>query len=146
MARLETYHLAWLAKHPDRDAAWLIERLADGFHVHHLDHNHANDDPANLVLIEGNDHMALHGRRIRNELIEGRERKRRVRQDAGRTAYQMKNRDTPWAVVGAQLWPNSLNPSAIARATAKTYADAVGMPFPKPGANSPIRANIRKLS
>lgn len=137
MARLETYHFAWLAKHPNRDEAWLIDRLVDGFHVHHLDHDHANDDPENLVLIEGDDHMELHGRCIRSELVQGRERKKRAKRDDGRTAYQMKSRDTSWSMVGAQLWPASLNPGAQARAAAKTYAEAAGLPFPKPGANSP---------
>jgi hypothetical protein len=38
----------------------LRERIADGFQVHHLDHNPGNNDPANLVLIEGEDHMHVH--------------------------------------------------------------------------------------
>lgn len=67
------HHASWLVAHPDRDAAWLVAVLADGFDIHHLDGNHANDDPANLVLIESEDHARLHGsdglrRRPRKEL------------------------------------------------------------------------------
>lgn len=60
-AAVKNYHLAWLAGHPERDLAWLRDRLADGFHVHHVDGNHCNEAPENLVLIDGADHMRLHG-------------------------------------------------------------------------------------
>lgn len=59
---LRTYHLAWLSVHPERTPEWLTDRLADGFHVHHVDGNHANDKPDNLVLIENLDHIRIiHG-------------------------------------------------------------------------------------
>lgn len=58
---MESYHVAWLSAHPDRAEGWLRDRLAEGFDVHHLDGNHANDDPSNLVLIEHLDHMRIHG-------------------------------------------------------------------------------------
>lgn len=56
-----SHHRAWLSAHPHRSAEWLDRMVEEGFEVHHLDHNHANDEPANLVLIEGRDHMRLHG-------------------------------------------------------------------------------------
>lgn len=60
--RLQPHHIAWLQCHPGRTAEWLAERLADNFHVHHVDGDHDNDAPKNLVLIEGLDHMLLfHG-------------------------------------------------------------------------------------
>ena len=52
---------AWLGAHPERDAAWLAERQRDGFDVHHLDSNHENNAPDNLVLIEHSDHIRMHG-------------------------------------------------------------------------------------
>lgn len=61
MRSLQPYHLAWLAAHPHRSASWLRERLGDGFDVHHLDGDHANNEPKNLVLMEQSDHLALHG-------------------------------------------------------------------------------------
>lgn len=57
----EPHHLAWLEGHPHRSPEWLASQLRDGFDVHHLDGDHANNDPRNLVLIEHTDHMAIHG-------------------------------------------------------------------------------------
>lgn len=57
---LKPYHLIWLAVHPTRTEAWLRAMLADGFHIHHLDGDHGNNAPGNLVLIEGMDHMMIH--------------------------------------------------------------------------------------
>lgn len=62
-AKLEPYHWAWLSVHPERDEAWLRARLRDGFHVHHIDVDHGNNAPSNLVLIEAGDHFGLHGGR-----------------------------------------------------------------------------------
>jgi general stress protein YciG len=60
--RLQPHHIAWLKCHPERTAEWLANRLADNFHVHHVDGDHGNDAPNNLALIEGLDHMLLfHG-------------------------------------------------------------------------------------
>lgn len=58
---LKPHQKAWLEAHPQRSEAWLLERFADGFDVHHLDANRANNDPANLILVEMSDHMRLHG-------------------------------------------------------------------------------------
>jgi hypothetical protein len=56
------HHEAWLLAHPDRTAEWLRRMLAEGFDVHHLDGNHNNNDPGNLLLIETQDHNEiLHG-------------------------------------------------------------------------------------
>ena len=54
------HHAAWLSAHPERSAEWLAERVAEGFHVHHVDGDHDNNDQLNLVLIESGDHMMLH--------------------------------------------------------------------------------------
>lgn len=59
--KLEIYHHIWLECHPHRSENWLIERLKDGFDIHHLDGNHDNNDPKNLALIEHTDHMMIHG-------------------------------------------------------------------------------------
>jgi hypothetical protein len=60
---LKPYHVAWLSVHPDRSEEWLETRLSEGFDIHHLDGDHGNNDPTNLVLIEHGDHMMLHGGR-----------------------------------------------------------------------------------
>lgn len=61
MKPLRVHHLAWLEVHPDRTEQWLRDVLKDGFDVHHIDGDHANNAPSNLVLIEHLDHMGLHG-------------------------------------------------------------------------------------
>lgn len=58
---LKAHHWVWLSAHSERSAEWLAEKLKEGFDVHHLDGNHDNNDPLNLVLIEHMDHMRLHG-------------------------------------------------------------------------------------
>lgn len=66
--------MAWLMAHGQRSRAWLVERLADGFDVHHIDGNHQNNAPQNLVLIEHWDHMMLHGIQARHTREEVRRR------------------------------------------------------------------------
>lgn len=61
MRALEPYHYAWLGAHPERTEEWLRRMMAEGFHIHHIDADHYNNDPMNLVLIEGADHLFLHG-------------------------------------------------------------------------------------
>jgi hypothetical protein len=58
---METYHHAWLSVHPHRSEEWLRDKLKDGFDIHHMDGNHDNNEPNNLVLVEHTDHMRLHG-------------------------------------------------------------------------------------
>lgn len=57
---LDAHRQAWLDAHPDRDEEWLRQMAREGFDVHHLDGDHGNNDPDNLVLIEHLDHMMLH--------------------------------------------------------------------------------------
>lgn len=53
---MQSYHRVWLASHPHRTAKWLRERIADGFDIHHIDGDDANDHPSNLILLESTDH------------------------------------------------------------------------------------------
>ena len=71
----ESYHLVWLSAHPHRSAEWLKEMLRDGFHVHHVDGDHYNDAPNNLVLIDGVDHLRLHGMKLRDGIKKWRSRR-----------------------------------------------------------------------
>jgi hypothetical protein len=88
--QMETYHYAWLTAHPDRTRAWLKARLRDGFHVHHVDGNHQNDAPKNLVLMEGVDHLRLHGHRLTDGIAQWRIRssKRAKEAKAARAAIK----------------------------------------------------------
>lgn len=60
MKPLQPYHYAWLSVHPKRSEDWLRARFADGFYIHHVDGDHENDDPMNLILLEKLDHLRLH--------------------------------------------------------------------------------------
>lgn len=51
-----------------------MEMLALGFDVHHLDGSHDNNDPKNLVLIDGADHMMLHNGSARFSRVVGKNR------------------------------------------------------------------------
>lgn len=57
---MKPHHFAWLKAHPERTQAWLEQALEQGFDVHHLDEDHENNDPENLVLMEHTDHFRLH--------------------------------------------------------------------------------------
>lgn len=120
MRPLQSYHLAWLAFHIDRTEGWLRDRLADGFDVHHLDGDHANDEPLNLVLIEHADHMRLHG-------MTGGHRLRRVAQkgprqstlDAGKVAYDRRANGETWRRIGR-----------MGMSSAKSFAKSSGLAWP----------------
>lgn len=58
--KLPLHHQVWLDAHPWRTEEWLRERTKDGFDVHHVDGDPANNSASNLVLIEHGDHMAIH--------------------------------------------------------------------------------------
>lgn len=60
MRELKLHHAAWLSVHQNRTEEWLREKFQEGFDVHHIDGDHDNNDPLNLVLIEHTDHMLLH--------------------------------------------------------------------------------------
>lgn len=59
--KLLPHQQAWLDAHTDRTEEWLRQMLKEGFNVHHGDGVHSNNHPDNLFLIEGSDHMRLHG-------------------------------------------------------------------------------------
>lgn len=72
--KLQAHHKAWLSAHPDRTEEWLRQMFREGFDVHHVDGDHSNDTPLNLVLIEAVDHMRLHGFKLPNGLTGWRKR------------------------------------------------------------------------
>jgi hypothetical protein len=58
---MREYHEVWLNSHPHRTREWLEQKLAEGFDVHHIDGDHSNNSPSNLILVECADHAMLHG-------------------------------------------------------------------------------------
>lgn len=126
------HHRQWLAAHPTRSEAWLLVMLKDGFDVHHLDGNHANNDPANLVLIEHSDHMMLHGSRMLGRLAPyrrgGRTPKDHSLSATGARAYHMRISGLRWVDCGGR--------SALV--AARNYAKALGLAWPPIASVLPI--------
>lgn len=78
-----------------------MERLAEGFAVHHADGDHWNDTPSNLVLIEGTDHTRLHNAGAGLfHLLESVRRKDDARikraETEGRAAYERRAKTGRW--------------------------------------------------
>lgn len=101
------HHKAWLAAHPHRSEEWFDAKIGDGFDVHHIDHDRQNHDPSNLVLIEGSDHMLLHGvRKILTSRNSGRMgakawlAKSTRAERAARASKAAQARWAPWAKFG----------------------------------------------
>lgn len=57
---MNAHHEVWLKEHPERTVEWFEAIIKSGFDVHHLDGDHENNDPLNLVLIENRDHLMVH--------------------------------------------------------------------------------------
>lgn len=96
MKELEPYHRIWLSNHPNRSEQWLKNCLQDGFDIHHLDGHHENNTPQNLVLIECQDHMALHGGKL-NRLMNLRPYKAKVKIN-----IDIQNMLCPWTCTPTQ--------------------------------------------
>ena len=86
--KMEIYHEIWLDAHPRRTREWLEDKIKDGFVIHHIDGDHENNDPRNLLLCEGSDHMMLHGMPLG-------EMARRANVFNGRRSYRKKKRVRP---------------------------------------------------
>jgi len=117
----QTYHWEWLNNHPSRTPEWLEEIILKGFDIHHIDGDHSNNDPGNLVLIETQDHFALHGGRRFGELAALSRRVSNVRREEQAEAiYEMRmvNPLKKWADIGLAF--GIKGPSAMA--TAKEFA------------------------
>ncbi|WP_370193269.1 MULTISPECIES: hypothetical protein [Aurantimonas] len=138
---LQFYHYMWLRAHPERDAEWLKAKLKEGFHVHHVDGNHLNSKPGNLMLIDGVDHLRLHGGQLRQGIRDWRHvHMPRTRRDdsRGRRAYELKAHGAgTWKAV-AQAFHDGERPAGLiwsdagARlsANARGYAKRNGLPWP----------------
>lgn len=120
MSKIKPYHYAWLSAHPERTMDWLRFMLKAGFDIHHLDGDHDNNEPENLVLIEHVDHMRLHGakRGFKRELEVTKARRKAAFLEEGRIAYEaaLKVRDT--ATYSSGIWIDAGRVSGLGR---KTY-------------------------
>lgn len=99
---MKDYHYAWLSDHPERSEEWLRDRLREGFHVHHLNGDHDDNHPENLVLLEGSDHMMLHTGGKRTKLGRMRTPQARLQEKlpyVGPSVFKMRKKGLSWAQI-----------------------------------------------
>lgn len=140
------HHQAWLDSRPDRTVVWLRDRLREGFHIHHIDGNHGNNDPRNLALVEGADHMKFHGHyglcetMISRRAARSRRRSERANEIVIETrraalAYRLRQQGYAWSDITNHLWSRGCDSRAMG--VAKSYAAKMRMPWPVPQISSP---------
>lgn len=124
---MKEYHQAWLGKHPHRSEEWLQEKLAEGFDIHHIDANHKNNDPENLVLIEHADHMRLHGMHKFNRIGAKTNRYTETDELMGAQAYGLvAGAKLTWTETRKLFWMNT----TMLKGRAKRWAEKNGYPWP----------------
>jgi hypothetical protein len=107
MKELKEYHRIWLAVHPERTEEWLRRMFKEGFHIHHLDGNHYNNIPNNLILIEAGDHFLLHNGVKRMLFIKrtGKSKRKKIKQKIRvtgcilKTIKDKKPKNTNWGFI-----------------------------------------------
>lgn len=135
---MKDYHYIWLSKHPHRTKEWLLKALKDGFDIHHLDGDHNNNCPENLVLIEHVDHIRLHGGQIEfgrmYEKYKNQIKAISRRLEIGGVSYSKKSTSSlRWEAVGLSL---NINPT-YALKCAKEYAQYMQLPWPLAAGKTP---------
>lgn len=105
---MQEHHYRWLERHPDRDEAWLRQAIDQGFDIHHVDGDHYNNDPNNLVLIERRDHCLIHGfsenftRSLETPQKKPRQPSKKTLK-RGFEAQRMHDEGLPWREIGKAL-------------------------------------------
>ena len=131
---MKPYHYAWLMRHPERTSDWLKERLKDGFDVHHVDFDHGNNDPTNLVLIECGDHMMIHGSNISriDTALRQREEESRNKIELGKVIYEKRMAGLTWreCFMFATGLDDSVNGGSRAVYVARRYDESADLEFP----------------
>ena len=142
---LKEYHFAWLSSHPERTTDWLRFMLKAGFDIHHLDGDHGNNDPKNLVLIEHRDHMRLHGASsgFARELEVVKERRKKLFLEEGKLAYETAEAIINAASYVSGVWITAGKQSGLGGRTfrrAELWARTNGLKWPL------VNSNIRHQS
>lgn len=118
---MEESHIVWL-KHHGVEPEFLMQAVLNGFEIHHLDGDHDNNDPLNLVLIYDKDHYQLHGiyhdtklnRTWQDVLAE-----QKAKITKGQIAYNLRTSGAKWAEVATQVSASIPNTMTMARRYAK---------------------------
>lgn len=123
---MEEHHRAWLEKH-GAEPEWLSNALNNGFDIHHIDGDHDNNEPSNLVLIYCADHMSLHGGGLKRLVLSGRKWIDRDEYEAkaiseGKEIYERREAGEPWVSISVDF-KNAAN-------KAEKYAKFTGLCYP----------------
>jgi hypothetical protein len=119
--------------------------LSEGFDLHHIDGNHANNDPLNLVLIYHPDHMMLHGRDVRTlgiRRLQGDRDQRKQRLALGKQIYEERVRSREvwrvlWGALGDEAAASRDDAMRRAYEVARAYAFHAQKPWPIPASAGP---------
>ena len=130
---MQEYHEIWLSTHPHRTREWLEQMLADGFDIHHIDGDHSNNDPGNLVLIESSDHMMLHNGSARiirgmSAVVAGHGNRRKI-ETIGKPAY-LKFSNGGLAAKWVEVAFDMSISTETAKKWAHKYAESIGEAVP----------------
>ena len=126
---IKAHHAAWLSVHPFRSDAWLNRMLAEGFDIHHIDGNHDNNSPDNLVLIDGADHMMLHNGKTRmqrgTQLIASVQEQKNLQKilTIGMAAFESVKRNKSWKLSADEVGVSTVT----AKKWATEYAKSIGV-------------------
>lgn len=130
---MKDYHGIWL-QHSRVEPEFLMQALACGFQIHHIDEDRHNNDPMNLMLIFGADHMKIHGRFF-NPITEMEKPKMKwadmtqyfqERLHKGRAAYELRVEGMQWHEIATKCETEPSNAMHCARA----YAAAKRLQWP----------------
>lgn len=118
---------AWLSRHPNRTLEWLEGMISQGFDLHHVDGDRDNNDPENLVLIETNDHMMVHGLGF-SDCISARNIAAKKALERRQKAYELAiTGDYTWSEIAELVgWKNKSSTST----TVRRFARDEGLPLP----------------
>lgn len=129
----KAHHLAWMeGNHAEPD--FLYQAIMNGFQVHHVDGDHSNNDPLNLVLIYDRDHKKLHGLTF-HRFDESSQEPRKwedlrgyyeERVNKGKAAYELRQTPMTWKQVAEKMECQASNALQYAQA----YARAKRLPWP----------------
>jgi len=115
---------------------WLRFVLKAGFDIHHLDGDHDNNVPENLVLIEHVDHMRLHGAKtgFKRELETVKARRKAAFLEEGQRAYEAALHVRKTATYASGIWVEAGRLSGLrgarAQSRARLWATENGLEWP----------------
>ena len=123
---MKEHHKAYLSKQ-NMTEAFFKEALYNGFDIHHIDGDHDNNEPDNLIMIYSSDHMLLHGvKKFKgrgNGVWMSQEEIDALKATQGETAYKLRLTGLMWKQIDEQLGKSTMH-------LAKFYAQHNNLEWP----------------